>query len=134
MPGRYPSSTCLRCLEDGQGSPESTLHRYCLCSLVNEAWEWLKTVLTSLDPFLGSLSDKDFLSLKFEKGFRENAVVWLLGSFDEIVESEVVVKGVSLSVRSLTGLLKQRKQDARHKAMPELGLIGGIDFDIQGVG
>ena len=135
MPGRYPSSFCTKCTDsNGQGSPETSVHRYCLCPLVSLSWEWLKSVLISLDSSLASLSDSDFLSLEFEKGFRENAVIWLLGSYIEIVENEVVIKGNFLSLPSVTGLLKQKKQSARHRALPDLGIISGIDFDAQGVG
>ena len=135
MPGRYPSSSCSRCQKDDQrNTPETTPHRYCHCSLVSGAWEWLKTVLLLLDSSLSLVSDSELLSLNFEKGMRENAVVWIIGSYIEIVENEVVTKENFLSIPSITGQLKQKKQSARYQALPELGIIAGVDFDQQGVG
>ena len=134
MPGRYSSSSCIRCQSNGHGTTETSLHRYCHCLQVSRAWEWLKTLLLLLDSTLSLVSDHDLLSFNFEKSMRENAVIWLLGSCIEIVESEVVVKENFLSVPSITGQLKQKKNAARYQAIPELGIIAGVDFDQQGVG
>ena len=124
MPGRYPSSGCPNC-----GIVETINHRYCQCINVSEAWEWLRAKIVSLDISLDVTDDMEFLTLCFEMGLRENAILWLLGVFVEIVETEVVLRGNKLSVTSAKGIFKQRKQLSRHQAIPELGIILGLDTE-----
>ena len=64
-----------------------------------------------------------------ELGLRENAVLWLLGVFIEVVEAEVVLKGNRLCLPSVQGLFKQRKHWSRHQAIPDLGIILGLDTE-----
>ena len=124
MWGRYPSSGCQNC-----GLVETIHHRYCQCINVSEAWEWLRAKIVSLDISLDVTDDMEFLTLCFEMGLRENAILWLLGVFVEIVETEVVLRGNKLSVTSAKGIFKQRKQLSRHQAIPELGIILGLDTE-----
>ena len=130
MPGRYPSSSCPRCL----ASPESTWHRYITCSFVSRAWHWLRLVLYNLDPTFCIETDNSILCLDFEKGLRENAALWLIGTYASIVEQEVVIRENCLTLASIIGIFKQRKQRARYQAMPDLGPIEGIDWEPQGIG
>ena len=130
MPGRFTSPLCPRCgLE-----PETASHRHLLCEHVCQAWEWVRYLILSLDSLLSAYSDKELLHLEYPKGLRENAILWLIGNFVELVESEVVLKNHKLNSSSIKGLFKQKKQRARYMAMPELGLIPGLDFDQQGIG
>ena len=132
MPGRYPSSLCPRCLTPD--TPETFCHRFIQCPLVSQAWDWLRSILYLLDPFICIEPDCSVLCLNFEKGLRETAVLWVIGTYVDIVEREVVLKEHSLSTASVIGIFKQRKQRARYQAMPDLGIIPGIDFDQQGIG
>ena len=65
---------------------------------------------------------------------RENAILWLLGTFIETVESLVIIKENSLTSAAFIGILKQKKLRARGQAMPDIGIIPGIDWDVMGVG
>ena len=132
MPGRYPSPLCPRCLT--ADTPETFCHRFIQCPYVTQAWEWLRSILFKLDPSYCIELDVSVLCLDFEKGMRENAALWAIGTYVDIVEQEVVIKENKLSLASITGIFKQRKQRSRYKAMPDLGLIQGIDFDQQGIG
>ena len=132
MPGRFPSPNCNLSCPPGQ--PESILHRYSQCSHVSEAWELVRYQLSLLDISLNTTSDMDILSLNFEKGLWENALLWMIGVFVEVVESEVVLKRNKLNTATILGIFKQRKQNARYQALPELGIIPGLDTDSQGIG
>ena len=92
------------------------------------------SILYKLDPSYCIESDSSVLCLDFEKGLRENAALWAIGTYVDTVEQEVVIKENFLSLPSITGIFKQRKQRAQYKAMPDLGPIHGIDFDQQGIG
>ena len=84
---------------------------------------------------LHSTEDSDFLSLNFEKGLRENAVLWLLGLYVEVVEKEVVLKGSKLSISFMKGHFKQKKLMTKYLVLPEIGIIPGIDtVDAVGIG
>ena len=76
----------------------------------------------------------NILRLDFPKGMRENAILWLVGNYVEIIEKEAVMNENSIAPVSLKGLLKQRKQQSQYSAMPDLGPIAGLDWDLQGIG
>ena len=132
MPGRYPSSQCPRCCLPI--TPETILHRYVNCFFVNEAWEWLRAHLTTLDICLDLLDDSEFISLTFPKGLQEHSVLWMLSLYIEIVEREVVLKQHKLDLAFVIGFFKQKKQLAKTQAMPDIGIIPGLEPDQRGIG
>ena len=76
----------------------------------------------------------DILSLNFERGLRENALLWMIGVYVEVVEAEVVLKRNKLDAATVLGIFKAKKQSARYQALPELGIIPVLDIDSQGIG
>ena len=133
MPGRFPSPFCTRC--DSQVQVEETCsHRYLHCERVSEAWEWVRTVLVMLEPSTGLLDDISVLRLCFSRSMRENALLWVIGVFIVLVETEVVTKDNKLDHNSLLGYFRQRKQQSNLQAIPELGPIPGIDWAPTGIG
>ena len=80
------------------------------------------------------MADFDLLQISFYKGNRENAILWLIGIYVEIVEKEIVGKGSSISTASLSGLFKQKKLQARYQAMPDIGPIYGLEWNPEGIG
>ena len=136
MPGRFPSPACPRCLTQHEplGIPETICHRYSECLSVISCWEWLRSKLVLLDVSILACQDIDLLSLDFERSIRENAILWMLGIYAEVIDQEVVLRGRRLDVQTITGIFKQRKLESRYQALPDLGIIPGVDFDTQGVG
>ena len=132
MPGRFTTPSCPRCLSND--SAETIPHRYTSCIYVQESWEWLKSKLVELDISLESIGDNDLLFLNYPKGLRENAILWLIGVYIETVEKEVVLRRFKLDIKLFKGILKQKKHSVRTQAIPELGIISGIDFEAQGIG
>ena len=88
--------------------------------------------LVLLEPSLIIYEDISILQFDFYKGLRENAIIWLLGLFVVNVEKMVVAKEQKLDVNTFIGILKERKQFSIYRSMPYLGIIPGIDWDIQG--
>ena len=132
MSGRFPNARCPRCGD--QNYRETISHRYLTCVYVAEQWEWVKFTITSLDIGIDAVNDQDLISLNFPYSLRENAILWLLGQYIEVVEKEVVLKGVKLDTNFIKCLFKQKKYLARTQAIPDLGIILGVDFDPQGIG
>ena len=127
MPGKYPSSLCPRCEgKNGSGSVETTLHRYSQCVLLSKAWDWLKNCLILLDPSLSLYSDWELLFFDFEKGMRENAILWLLGIFIETVDNLVVIKENSLSSSTLVGILLVVPAIAKLSSSHQLPFMGHV--------
>ena len=108
--------------------------RYFYCSFVSDVWDWVCNQIYILDAETTLSDDYEILSLNFGRGLRDSAIIWLVGIFVETVERNVVLREQQLELQHFLGELKQRKQRAIHMAMPDLGIIPGIDFDPVGVG
>ena len=102
--------------------------------MVEAVWEWLKFKLVELDISLNTDTDEDLLSLNFQKGLRENAVLWMIGIYVDMVEKEVVQRGNKLGISMATGIFKQKKLMSRNQALPELGIVPGLETDSMGIG
>ena len=83
---------------------------------------------------MNSCDDISLLSLEFERGLRENAILWMLGTYLEIVETEVISCGNKITASTISGIFKQRKLTTRNMALPEIGIILGVDVDAEGIG
>ena len=123
MPTRFQNNLCSGCWKE----PDTMEHRYCACELLAEAWEGLRETLTLLHPELVHCSNRELLSLNFPAYPDETRILWLLGSYLEIAEKEVVLGMAKLTRQKLTGILAYMKIEARHVRMPELGFIPGLD-------
>ena len=130
MPRRFPSNLCDRCGD----IVESCTHRYLYCMFISEVWEWIWATSQTLEPTLAFSDETSLLRLDFPKGLRENSILWLVGSYVELVEKEVVSKEKKLELSYVKGYLKQKKQVSHLHAVPDLGIIPGIDWDPQGIG
>ena len=97
-------------------------------------WEWVRTVLTMLDPLTNLIDDISVLRLAFPASLRDNAIVWVIGAFIELVETEVFVRENKINLNSLVGYFRQRKLRSYEQSIPDLGVIPGIDWNPQGIG
>ena len=124
MPGRFQNNLCRGCWRE----LDTTGHRYCGCLLLAEAWEWLREVLALLHPELSLCKYCELLGLSFPFLLDETKVLWLLGSYLEVVEKDVVLGVTKLSRQKIKGALAYKKMEARYMRMPELGYIPGLDL------
>ena len=88
MPNRYTTSTCPRC----NTYEESMIHHYIQCGFVSDVCSCIMSTILHLDPFLSNLDDMSVLQLRFPASIHDNAIVWLLGNYIDLVEKEVVCK------------------------------------------
>ena len=119
---RIESPTCIICMD----GPESQHHRYVLCRAVSEAWLTIRDLIESVDFELVFESDCSLLHFYFNSTCRENAVLWLIGEYVSLVESEVVLKNNSLSSKKIIDHLSTRQLECRNLSLPDIGLIPGL--------
>ena len=131
MPRKFCSPMCVKCEHQER---ETCSHRYLHCVRVSESWEWLRTIIVVLDPCTGLMDDESILRLNFSRSLRDNAVIWLIGVYVEIVDNEIINKDNNIDHRSLVGFFRQRQQQSNLQAIPYLGPIPGIDWEPQGIG
>ena len=91
-------------------------------------------LISILDPMCIPNEEFEFLSLNFNRSLRENAILWLVGAYVEVIELESISREQILSIQQVKGIFKQRKLMTRYQALPDLGIIPQVDFDQQGVG
>ena len=123
LPTRFDSDTCNRCWE----AQENQLHRYVKCNWVREAWEYLRYLLERLELDLRGMRDYGLLHLDFGPVRNEVGVLWLLGTYLEFVEEQVVVHRRRVTGHGLKGHLLFRKMVGRHRATPDPGPLPGLD-------
>ena len=132
MPGRFTSPNCPRCRP--AQIIENCQHRYQICARVYHIWEWILSVILVLDPLCAPDNEMDYLSLNFPRSMRDNEIMWLIGSYVDLIEKVVILKDLFLNLDQVKGILRQKKLMSKYQAMPDLGLIPGLDFSPQGIG
>ena len=109
--------------------PSLVINLVLSCACVHPAWLWLRELIYSVDISLTSSDKHSLIDLSFPRGLRDNAVLWLLGVFVDLVERDTVIKGNILSAEIASGWVKQRKEQTRYSAFPEIGHITGLDVE-----
>ena len=99
-PRKYDSPLCLVC-----GLVETITHKYATCMRVAEAWERLKDILQDLEQDFIFETDHSIINMYFKRMTRENAVIWLLGKYLELLEKEVLLNGRLLTSKILDSWL-----------------------------
>ena len=107
---------------------EDNTHMFMECSLVREAWGWVRLRLLSLLPNgCGITSNFEFLNLMFEKYVMDNEAVWLIGSYIEFVWKEKLMKKKSVELQHLVGYIELKFKANKYSKKPSLGHIIGIN-------
>ena len=123
MPARYDSPLCQRC----ELCQDTSTHKLATCLWVVSGWNKLREILSNLEPDLIFESDHSILNLYFSLTRRENAILWLLGKYLELVEYETISNCRKISEGKLMGWLIAEKMDSKSLKMPELGFIPGLE-------
>ena len=71
-------------------------------------------------------TDHSILNLYFPTSTRENACLWLIGSYLDLVDKEVFINGRKIKAEQLNGWLIAKSLESRHKSMPDIGFIPGL--------
>ena len=70
--------------------------------------------------FYLSVSNPDILLARFPKDRQEDECTFLLGTYVELVDREVVLKEKELLVDTLIGVLRTKTVSARSRAVPQV--------------
>ena len=85
-------------------------HIFCSCYLVVDAWEWLKVkimTILSLGPTF-NISNKELILAMFPKCTQESECMFLIGTFVQLVDVEVVSMHKKIEVEILKGVLEMK--------------------------
>ena len=116
--GRAQDAACT--IPECQGRSQNIEHIFSSCTLVNQAWLWLRTrLLRFLPQTVGArgTTSEDFLFLQFPKDTMDKEVVWLLGNYCDIVLKEVVRKKKRLTAERVEALVKSRLLSLQTRAV-----------------
>ena len=107
--GRTQDAACP--LPECQGRSHDIEHIFTSCTLVNQAWLWLRTRLLRLLPeTVGArgISSIEFLLLQFPKDSMDKEVVWLLGNYCDVVVKVVLGKKKKLTAERAATIVRSR--------------------------
>ena len=117
LQGRAQDPYCQ--VQECQGKVQDLEHLFCSCTLVVDAWDWLRLrVLEILPGDSGmAISNKEFLLLQFPASTMDQECVWLLGSFFNEVKATVCGKKRKLGAAVLAGKLRSKLYRLRGRAV-----------------
>ena len=116
-----PSCPIPECL----GKVQDREHLFCSCSLVAEAWVWLRSRLVRLLPTTtgaAGITSEEFLLLQFPKDVMDQECVWLLGNYCETVTSLVIGRWSKLGADKVAGKIRSRLDRLRNRAVVQPSL------------
>ena len=109
-----------------QGKVQDREHIFCSCTLVVEAWLWVRRQLLLLLPHtVGAVgvSNEEFIMMQFPKDNFETEIVWLLGNYLHVAEAVAIGKGKKLRPDHLKGVLRNRLLVMKNRAVIRPNLV-----------
>ena len=86
---------------------EDNVHLFMECTMVREAWGWVRQRLLSLLPDICCItSNFEFLNLMFERHLMDNEAVWIIGAFLEFTWIEKMMKRIHVKIHQLIGYIQ----------------------------
>ena len=113
-----PNQACKR-----ENLVQDVEHLFCTCYKVRAAWQWTKKKMLELLRDQGrppDTSNMDFILAMFPKSRQEAECILLLGTFIQLVDIETVLKQKELLVNTVIGVLKNKSEYARRRAVPQV--------------
>ena len=107
------------------GMAQTVEHIFCLCFRVKTAWLWLREKLIELLSDQGAapaLSNTELLMLMYPRCRREAEAAFLLGTYMELADKELVGKQKELMVGTVRGVLRAKVEQLTSRAVPEIHL------------
>ena len=100
-------------------------HIFCLCFKVRAAWGYVRRKILEFLADQGrppDVSNLDILLARFPKSRQEDECMLLLGTYVQLVDSEVVLKQKELLVNTVIGVLQAKILSASNRAVPQVHL------------
>ena len=98
-------------------------HIFCLCYKVRVAWNWTRRKMAEYLTDQGrppDVSNRDILLARFPISRQDDECIFLLGTYVELVDREVVLKERELLVDTLIGVLRTKTESSRNRAVPQV--------------
>ena len=98
-------------------------HIFCTCYKVRAAWNWTRRKIVNYLTDQGrppDVSNPDILLARFPISRQDDECIFLLGTYVELVDREVVLKERELLVDTLIGVLRTKTESARSRAVPQV--------------
>ena len=113
------SPNCLVC-----GLSESNTHIFTECSMVREAWGWVRMRMLDLLPEENArCSNFEMISLMFEQHVLDLEAVWLVATYLEFVWMEKFKRNRIVRIEHVIGHLRLRYKANQYSRRPKLGYI-----------
>ena len=117
------SPNCVMC-----NVREDNTHMFTECTMVCEAWGWVRARLLSLLPADAAVtSNFELLNLMFVKHLMDREVVWLLGTVVEYIWEEKFVRKRRVKLEHLIGRIQLKFKANEYSRKPRLNYIIGIN-------
>ena len=91
-------------------------HIYCSCSMVRADWIYIRFLVFKHRPDLRHTKDGDLVRYLFPGGNIDAEVVWLLGTYQEMVQEVCLARGRRVLPEALKGRLSERLKMAQTRA------------------
>ena len=97
-------------------------HIFCSCHMVREAWQWVRKKVMGLLARLGPppvVSNEEFILAMFPKSTEETTVMFILGNYIQLVDSDAVNKQKEIREDSMLGVFEAKLQFLKTRAVPQ---------------
>ena len=101
-------------------------HIFCKCYKVRSAWQWTRRKIMEFVTELGppmAVNNIDIILAMFPTCRQEDECIFLLGTYVELVDKEVVSGQKELLLATLLGVLRARIENNRGRAVPRVSYI-----------
>ena len=104
---------------------ETIEHKFCTCFRVKAAWLWVRQKVTELlsdQGLVAAATNLEILMLMYARCMQETEVVFLLGTFMELVDIEVGGKQKELLLDTVKGVVRAKLGHLPSRSVPQVSL------------
>jgi hypothetical protein len=120
---RADDSLCANQACRNEGLAQIIEHVLCSCYRVRTAWHWIKQkmlyLMSDQGPVLAA-SNTEIILLMYPTCRKEVECTFLLETFIELVDREVICKQKELLINTVKGVLRARLEQNHNRAVPEV--------------
>ena len=124
---RTEDPLCLNPACKREGLVQDIEHIFCSCYKVRSAWQWTRRKILQLVTELGPpllVSNIDIILAMFPTCRQEVECIFILGTYVELVDREVVSGQKELLLNTLLGVLQVKTMNVNRRSVPRVGFVG----------
>ena len=107
---------CQLCPRTIPPRPSDLEHIYCDCVMVRASWLYVRYLVFQHQPDLQGSSNTELVRFLFPRGNLDAEVVWLLATYQEMVQEVCLARGVRLLPEAVKGRLSERLRMSQTRA------------------